>query len=186
MALRRPPSSSSTRSPQVRQGSGGHQHGPDGVRGGVGERILLRRPPHAADLHGYGGGGGRRREHQQAGAQYAYQLASTPLSVPTGSTTSRTSKRQTSSYPRPQWGAPTPPSSADAGPSTLHVRIMSCSPHNRCRGIACHVREERKKENRPPKRGGGGQGPVRECVVWGALLSLFHGWCTCVTVPDGH
>ena len=37
------------------------------VRGGVGERLLLRRPPHAADLHG--GGGGRRREHQQAGAQ---------------------------------------------------------------------------------------------------------------------
>ena len=25
----------------------GHQHGPDGVRGGVGERLLLRRPPHA-------------------------------------------------------------------------------------------------------------------------------------------
>jgi len=43
-----------------------------------------------------GGGGGRRREHQQAGAQYAYQLAQLPcaLSVPTGSTTSRTSKRQ--------------------------------------------------------------------------------------------
>ena len=37
------------------------------VRGGVGERLLLRRPPHAADLHG--GGDGRRREHQQAGAQ---------------------------------------------------------------------------------------------------------------------
>ena len=36
-------------------------------RGGVGERLLLRCPPHAADLHG--GGGGRRREHQQAGAQ---------------------------------------------------------------------------------------------------------------------
>ena len=39
--------------PRVRQGSGGHQHGPDGVRGGVGERLLhrmyvciLRRPPH--------------------------------------------------------------------------------------------------------------------------------------------
>ena len=28
------------------------------------------------------------------------------------------------------------------GPSTPHVRVMfSCSPHNRCRGIACHVRE---------------------------------------------
>ena len=27
--------------PRVRQGGGGHQHGPDGVRGGVGERLLL-------------------------------------------------------------------------------------------------------------------------------------------------
>ena len=43
-----------------------------GVRGGVGERLLFRRPPHAADLQG--GGGGRRRQHQQAGAQGAYRL----------------------------------------------------------------------------------------------------------------
>ena len=33
---------------------------------------------------------------------------------------------------------PAPPSSAD-GP--LHPSRTSCSPHNRCRGIACHVRE---------------------------------------------
>ena len=52
----------------AKEAVGTNQHGPDdGVRGGVGERLLLRRPPHAADLHG--GGGGRRREHQQAGAQ---------------------------------------------------------------------------------------------------------------------
>jgi len=63
---------------------------------------------------------------------------STPLSVPTGSTTSRTSKRQTSSCPRPQWGAPTPPSSAD-GP--LHPSRTDHVVPNRCRGIACHVRE---------------------------------------------
>ena len=54
-------------SPRVRQGGGGQQHGPDGVRGGVGERLLLRRPPHAADLHGGGGevaivGQGRPRD----------------------------------------------------------------------------------------------------------------------------
>ena len=51
----------------AKEAAGSNKHGPDGVRGGVGERLLLRRPPHAADLHG--GGGGRRREHQQAGAQ---------------------------------------------------------------------------------------------------------------------
>ena len=31
----------------AKQGGGGHQHGPDGVRGGVGERLLLVAPPHA-------------------------------------------------------------------------------------------------------------------------------------------
>ena len=46
--------------PRVRQGSGGHQHGPDGVWGGVGERLLLCRPPHAADLHG----GAQARVHR--------------------------------------------------------------------------------------------------------------------------
>mmetsp|Transcript_15287 Transcript_15287/g.49932 ORF Transcript_15287/g.49932 Transcript_15287/m.49932 type:complete len:188 (-) Transcript_15287:235-798(-) len=61
--------SSSTCSPRKRRAP---KHGPDGVRGGVGERLLLRRPPHAADLHG--GGGGRRRKHQQAGAQCACRL----------------------------------------------------------------------------------------------------------------
>ena len=56
----------------AKEAAGSNKHGPDGVRGGVGERLLLRRPPHAADLQG--GGGGRRRQHQQAGAQGAYRL----------------------------------------------------------------------------------------------------------------
>ena len=42
---------------------------------------------------------------------------------------------QTASYPRPQWGAPAPPSSAD-GPLHPSRSDQSCSPHNRCRKIA--------------------------------------------------
>ena len=48
------------------------------------------------------------------------KTGSTPQRVPIGS---RTSKRQTASYARPQWGVPAPPSSADRlpHPSCNHV-----------------------------------------------------------------
>ena len=58
----------------------------------------------------------------------------------TGSTTSRTSKRQTASCPRPQWGVPAPPLEL-CGRAPPPFTYGSCSPHTRCRGIACHVRE---------------------------------------------
>ena len=96
----------------------------------------LCRPPHAADLHG--GGGGRRRQHQQAGAQEprCAPTGSTPLrlSVPTGSTTSSLKNKQaaqTASYPRPQWGAPAPHSSADGPLHPSCTDHVLSSPHNR-------------------------------------------------------
>ena len=98
-------------------GSGGHQHRPDGVRGGVGERLLLCRPPHAADIHGYGGG--RRRQHQQAGA---YQQGQEQASGRRPLTLDHSPCRL---VPR-------------TGPFTLHVVPTV---HRRCRGIACLSRE---------------------------------------------
>ena len=70
------------------------------------------------------------------------------LSVPTGSTTSRTSKqRQTSSYmhiyyPRPQWGAPTPPSSADGPlhPSRADHVVPTIAREEKYRPLACQSR----------------------------------------------
>ena len=55
--------------------------------------------------------------------------ASTPLSVPVGTTNAHQldqepSKRQTASYARPQWGVPPRRPAPRTGPSTLHVRIM--------------------------------------------------------------
>ena len=80
--------------------AGGHQHGPDGVwAASASASSFVVHHTQQISMAAVAGDA----EKQTSTSRRA-------LCAPTGS---RTSKRQTASCPRPQWGVPAPPSSAD-------------------------------------------------------------------------
>ena len=122
--------------PRVRQGSGGHQHGSgrcNGAASASASSFVVVHHTQQISMAAVAGDAETINKHARKN-QDAYQLDQLPRECQLGQRQEQA--RASNGLSR----VPVPLSSADVGPSTLHVRITySSSLHRRCRGIACHV-----------------------------------------------